>query len=367
MVACSICSQAADHCDKQQGSGISEHAASWRKGSRQQYQQPPHSMPPSGRKKQASSGSASRSRSSGSRSWRCKAISTLADPATTRVLVNDRAAAPLLAPLLARGGTALFCGLFSSFTDMNQFAACFQSLGLPWRPGAYYRTDLHPTPAAESRLARFRDDLPEQYNAKALLATSVAPADRIYAPSEDSYTQSMVFAPESADSNQAAVALGRASGGWVGYVGDVNGEEETSDIILTILKWAGSVVATRAASTADAAARSGARAGSSGGGSGGASGSAGGPDGENVSEVFNRVAEAVAEAASQGLPQPSYSQYSEAWYWQQLVKRKPFRSVYSGPGREQPLLSRKWGPMLESVQRCACVVSHAAACGRLGY
>eukprot|EP00775_Hariotina_reticulata_P002275 gene2275-2587_t len=162
------------------------------------------------------------------------AARVLADAAVKVVIANDALAAPLLQPLLSRGGTAIFAGLFSSFTNMPDFCACFSSLGLPWKNGDYCRSDYWPTPTA---LTRFQG-LPPAYNAKALSAMNVALGDRIYTPNDESKVQSFVFEATPLDVDQASVAFGKAKGGYVGYVGDVNGEEATSFIILALAVWA---------------------------------------------------------------------------------------------------------------------------------
>lgn len=104
------------------------------------------------------------------------------------------------------------------------------------------RTDHFPTEAAEARFRSTKPHLPHSVNCKALLAKNVPPDHRVYTPDSSSVTQSMVFAPHAAAHDQAAVAFGPAglpgSTGYVGYAGDVNGEEETSTIVLAMAQWA---------------------------------------------------------------------------------------------------------------------------------
>lgn len=158
----------------------------------------------------------------------------IADVTVRAVVVSDKAAIKYVQPLLARGGTVVIGCLFSSFTNMSEFDATFKSLGLPWVHGSYYRTDHFPTAAAAQLLGSAK--LPARYNAKALLVKGAAPGHMLYTPGAESVTQSLVFAPTPvADTNEAAVALAPCSGGgWVGYVGDVNGEEETSAVVLAM-------------------------------------------------------------------------------------------------------------------------------------
>jgi hypothetical protein len=99
-------------------------------------------------------------------------------------------------------------------------------------------TDHFPT-AAAAQLGS-PTALPARYNVKALLVKDAAPEHRLYAPGSDSVTQSLVFAPRSvAGAEEAAVALAPvSSGSWVGYVGDVNGEQHTSAILLAMVQQA---------------------------------------------------------------------------------------------------------------------------------
>lgn len=112
----------------------------------------------------------------------------------------------------------IFCGHVAGNYDCND-EDTFSTLGLPWKYHGYYRTDFFPGTHATAMLG-----LPQlSYNVKATVLGDVAASDIVYGPTEQSYTQSLVFAPECvADSSGAAAALGR---GWVGYVGDVNGED----------------------------------------------------------------------------------------------------------------------------------------------
>jgi hypothetical protein len=165
-----------------------------------------------------------------------QAMRVLADAAVKVVIANDALAAPLLQPFLNRGGTVIFAGLFSNFTNMPDFRACFSRLGLPWKDGDYCRSDYWPTPTA---LEHFKG-LPPAYNAKALSAQNVAPDDRVYTPNDKSKVHSMVFPATPLDVDSAAVAFGKAQGGYVGYVGDVNGEEATSYIVRALAVWAAS-------------------------------------------------------------------------------------------------------------------------------
>ena len=57
----------------------------------------------------------------------------------------------------------------------------------------------------------------------------------MYRPCLDSVTQSRVFPPEPVDPSETAVALTKIGEGWLGYVGDVNNEQGSQDVILAML------------------------------------------------------------------------------------------------------------------------------------
>lgn len=73
---------------------------------------------------------------------------------------------------------------------------------------------------------------------KALHLKNVAPQSRVYAPSKESLTQSMVFAPSAVDLQQCPAAFSRCGKGFLGYLGDVNNEEESQALLISLLgKW----------------------------------------------------------------------------------------------------------------------------------
>lgn len=127
------------------------------------------------------------------------------------------------------GGTVVF-PLTTGFED-----CCFsEELGLPWKVQDYYRADFFPGSAAEE-LGILQDSI---YNVKANLIKHVHPADVVFGPGEETWTQSMVWAPEHMGHQPgvAAAAFAATQGGHVGYVGDVNWEEASGEIVLAMLQ-----------------------------------------------------------------------------------------------------------------------------------
>ncbi|KAF8459877.1 hypothetical protein BDZ91DRAFT_766669 [Kalaharituber pfeilii] len=132
------------------------------------------------------------------------------------------------------GGRVLLGALFPSFVAPPNFDAYMRtSWNLPWRFGDYYRTDFHLNPLGKNLC--LVPGMPNSYSMKAVSLSGVSDeASVIYRPTKDSVVQSLVFAPEKVDSLQAAIAFGRVGRGWLGWVGDVNGEEETTKVILAM-------------------------------------------------------------------------------------------------------------------------------------
>ncbi|KAK1671759.1 hypothetical protein BDP55DRAFT_635615 [Colletotrichum godetiae] len=131
-----------------------------------------------------------------------------------------------------QGGTAIVMGHFSSFVKPDNIKPFFAKAGLDWARGDYHRTTVTLNPQAAGSAA---ERLPTRYSQKALFLKGVHPTAVLYGPNETSVTQSHVFsAEEVADLTQAAISFAQVGDGKMGYVGDVNTEEETGDVILAM-------------------------------------------------------------------------------------------------------------------------------------
>ena len=79
---------------------------------------------------------------------------------------------------------------------------------------------------------------PNRYSHKAVFLTNIASDDPVYRPSSESVTQSRVFLVELASPNKAAVAFTKVGERWVGYMDDVNNEQGSQAVLLSILELA---------------------------------------------------------------------------------------------------------------------------------
>ncbi|KAK4210498.1 hypothetical protein QBC37DRAFT_448106 [Rhypophila decipiens] len=122
---------------------------------------------------------------------------------------------------LRTGSTVVACGRFSSLVNAGEFNRFFSRLGFPsWTRGAYYRTNT--SLRREVVGNALANKLPATYSQKTLY---VAGPDR----SAMWYTD-----PESPSATQAAAALVKVGNGKLGYIGDVNGEKETTKVVLAM-------------------------------------------------------------------------------------------------------------------------------------
>ncbi|MCJ1408151.1 hypothetical protein MMC19_002224 [Ptychographa xylographoides] len=136
------------------------------------------------------------------------------------------------------GGIVLLASLFSSMIGPIECNRFFRDpWGLQWKSGSYERTVYHVNPLRGHGLDV--KDLPESYSQKAVSLKHVAIEDRVYIPTTESWTQYLVFPSMPVDDlDQAPVAFTKVGKGFLGYVGDVNSEEESTAVVLAMLNLA---------------------------------------------------------------------------------------------------------------------------------
>lgn len=138
------------------------------------------------------------------------------------------------------GGTVLLGCLMSSFSTPPDFNRMMSSVwSLPWRSGSYSREDSPLNEAASTDRIR-GVGLPKMINVKAVYLQHVSAEDKIYARGERitprTMTQQLLEQYEEEDkSGQAAVAFGSVGKGYLGWIGDVNSEEELDPVYLALL------------------------------------------------------------------------------------------------------------------------------------
>lgn len=112
------------------------------------------------------------------------------------------------------GGTLVVGGTFSTFVRFPDNDAFFKkNFGLNWKMGSYHRTTFSLNPARPQRLLR-GPTLAASYSMKTVHLKGISPDTVVYAPTAESRTQSMVFAPAPVDLNEAPVVYTRVSDIW---------------------------------------------------------------------------------------------------------------------------------------------------------
>jgi hypothetical protein len=135
-----------------------------------------------------------------------------------------------------RNGGLVIVGLhFTSFTQMDVFDKFFnEGLSLPWKHGDYHRTTFQLNSSSSLPTGVASNSFPAPYSMKVLHVKYAEPHEKIFVPITDAMTQSHVFSPEYVDQTQAAVVGTRLGDGYIAYVGDVNAEKGSDDVILRL-------------------------------------------------------------------------------------------------------------------------------------
>ncbi|KAL6301888.1 hypothetical protein BKA93DRAFT_442434 [Sparassis latifolia] len=150
--------------------------------------------------------------------------------------VTERKNNKVLAKLVeyvTSGGTIIFACQFSSFVRPVDMNSMFQkSWNLPWNAGSYHRTTF----ALNSSVKGLGlDGLASEYSMKAVHLRNVALHASVYLPTSESCIQSLVFAPSPVGRlNETPVAFASFGNGYIGYVGDVNAEENSSNVVIAM-------------------------------------------------------------------------------------------------------------------------------------
>ncbi|EIN04389.1 hypothetical protein PUNSTDRAFT_19788, partial [Punctularia strigosozonata HHB-11173 SS5] len=133
-----------------------------------------------------------------------------------------------------QGGTVVLGANFSNGLPWGEKTAeFFAQWGLTWQSGNYHRTTVHLNPNGIPGMDT--QGLDESYSVKALNLKNVHPSLRVYFPSSSSRTESHVYEPIPVDTAQTPAAFVHVGRGYLGYIGDVNGEDPTTKLILRML------------------------------------------------------------------------------------------------------------------------------------
>lgn len=120
------------------------------------------------------------------------------------------------------GGTVILGFHFSSFAQFDKLAVFFkETWGLNWEAGNYRGDMFSLNPRANPDfLRRPHPNLPQQYRMKALHLRNTRLEDRIYVSDPSSTQSPAIFA--------------KYGNGYLGWIGDVNTENGTTELLLTM-------------------------------------------------------------------------------------------------------------------------------------
>lgn len=153
------------------------------------------------------------------------------DPAIVRPKPALKVMNEKIIEYVRNGGTAILATHFGSFVRPRDLDLWFRvSWHLPWRIGDYHRTTVY----LNSECRFNRAGLPEEYSQKATFLKNVPKDAAVYLPSRSSTVESNVVPPDPVDCEQTPVVCARIGEGWLGYVGDVNNEVWSQEVILAM-------------------------------------------------------------------------------------------------------------------------------------
>lgn len=124
------------------------------------------------------------------------------------------------------GKPVVIGGTFSAFMPADEMANFFNNTwGLPWSSTSYTRASLSYNPAVTS-LFEHEAQLPNSIDAKSLYLKGFTLNAAVYLPGEDSHVSS----------TESPILYTRIGEGYLGYIGDIDGESEVTDVVLAMLR-----------------------------------------------------------------------------------------------------------------------------------
>jgi hypothetical protein len=76
--------------------------------------------------------------------------------------------------------------------------------------------------------------MPKPFSMKVLHVRGARPEEKIFVPTPEATPQSLVFPSGPVDQSEAAAVGAKVGKGYLAYVGDVNGEQGSNEIVLAL-------------------------------------------------------------------------------------------------------------------------------------
>lgn len=145
--------------------------------------------------------------------------------------------APQAVKFVRDGGSFVFPGPPLDGPARHHYKTLFAAFSLPWIFGSYERTDCVLNPDCDTIR---KDNLSPGYNMKAVKLRNVKRKEKVYVPSaqalqprfvgDDSHSFNLAADPDEVPSAMAEVGTGK-----VGYIGDINVDDESEGILRAML------------------------------------------------------------------------------------------------------------------------------------
>ncbi|KAM5541571.1 hypothetical protein V8D89_004761 [Ganoderma adspersum] len=156
---------------------------------------------------------------------------TLANPRNSKLLTR-------LVAYARTGGTVFAALQFGNKVKTGEMHSFFAAWGMPWDRGGYYRTTTALNPAG-APAPLDKDALLPGVSTMAIHLSRVPRSHAVYLPTADSRIESRTHAPERltpAQAQESPAALAPVGQGYVGYVGDVNGEQGSTRLVFEMCR-----------------------------------------------------------------------------------------------------------------------------------
>lgn len=170
------------------------------------------------------------------------ALILLSSPHLSGVFVADGSISdPQRATLLEKlvqytrdGGIVVLGDSFSKSIPFSNFNSFFESTwNLSWRCGNHIYATFQRNDSND--LARMNPQMPLAYKVEALNLTGMSPEDAVYKLTEKFMTENQAFGKKLIDdSTQSPAVFARVGRGSLGYIGDSNWEENSTQLILSM-------------------------------------------------------------------------------------------------------------------------------------
>jgi len=128
-----------------------------------------------------------------------------------------------LVKFVQKGGVTILAGKLPHRATQDDLDRLFLGFDLPWRRGDRLRDSFVPN-IDSSHIPAF-GDFDDGYKQKARQLRHVDLDDAVQLPNTETV-------PELEDIEQVPAAFGRCGDGWVGYIGDLDGEIQTIPVLL---------------------------------------------------------------------------------------------------------------------------------------